>query len=68
MKNSGSLKLKKRIFSEEEAAIYLGRTVNAIREMRYDGKLIFFRDGRRILYDIIDLDKWIEQAKAQTVC
>jgi excisionase family DNA binding protein len=43
----------------------LGRTVDALREMIWAGKLRFVRDGKRILLDINDLDLWIEQSKEQ---
>ncbi len=52
-------KLKKRLYSVQEASIYLGRTTWALREMIWAGKLPYIRDGRRILLDIIDMDEWI---------
>lgn len=65
MKQQDHLQLSKRLFSEMEAATYLGRTVWAVREMRYAGKLPFVKDGRRVLFDILDLDRWIEKTKTQ---
>lgn len=56
-------KIKKRLYSIEEAAIYLGRTVWAVREMLWAKKIKCVRDGRRILLDIHDMDKWIEDNK-----
>ena len=53
--------IKKRIYNVEEAAEYLGRSVGAIREMIYAGKLPVIKDGRRTQLDIHDMDKWIEQ-------
>jgi excisionase family DNA binding protein len=50
----------KRLFSIPEAGYYLGRTVWAVREMIYAGKLPYIRDGRRMLLDRVDLDSWIE--------
>ncbi|OPX99878.1 MAG: Helix-turn-helix domain protein [Syntrophorhabdus sp. PtaB.Bin047] len=55
----------KRLYSVPEAAFYLGRTVDALREMIWAGKIPFIRDGRRILLDIRDMDAWIEQAKTR---
>ncbi len=53
----------KRLYNVKEASLYMGRTVCALREMIWAGKLPVVRDGRKILLDIYDLDKWIEQSK-----
>lgn len=53
----------KRLYNLKEASLYMGRTVCALREMIWAGKLPVIKDGRRILLDIYDLDKWIEQSK-----
>lgn len=54
---------RKRLYSIPEAGEYLGRTPWAIREMIWKGKLPAVRDGRRILLDIHDLDRFIEVNK-----
>jgi len=59
------LQLSKRLFSEKEAAQYLGRSLWAVREMRYRGKLPFIKDGKRILFDILDLNTWIADSKTR---
>ena len=56
-------RLEKRLHNVKEAAKYLGRSVWAIREMYYSGKIPCVRDGRRMLFDIVDLDAWIEKNK-----
>lgn len=53
----------KRLYSMPEAAFYLGRTVDALREMVWAGKLPFFKDGKRILLDVKDLDEFIDRNK-----
>jgi excisionase family DNA binding protein len=58
---------KKRLYSVEDAAEYLGRSVWGVREMLYAGKLPFIKDGRRILLDIRDMDDWIEKSKTSSV-
>ena len=58
--------LKKRLYSVPEASIYLGRSVWAVRELIWDGKLPCIKVGRRIHLDIIDLDQWIEKNKVKT--
>ena len=57
--------IPKRLFSIKEAAVYLGRSVWAIREMLWAGKIPFVKDGRRMLLDIRDMDTWIESSKTQ---
>ncbi len=57
--------MQKRLYDIKEAAVYLGRTVWALREMYYNGKIPCVRDGRRMLFDIFDLDKWIDQNKTR---
>ena len=57
--------IPKRLYSIKEAAVYLGRSVWAIREMLWAGKIPFVKDGRRMLLDIRDMDTWIESSKTQ---
>jgi len=53
----------KRLYSIPEAAFYLGRTVDALREMIWAGKILCVKDGRRVLIDIKDMDDFIERNK-----
>jgi excisionase family DNA binding protein len=55
--------LPKRLYSIKEAAFYLGRSVCALREMLWAGKLPYIKDGRRILLDIQDINAWVEKNK-----
>jgi excisionase family DNA binding protein len=57
--------IPKRLYNVEEASVYLGRTVCALREMIWAGKLRIVRDGKRILLDVRDMDAWIERSKDQ---
>ena len=57
----------KRLYSIKEAALYLGRSVWAVREMIWAGKLPYIKDGRRILVDIYDMDEWIEKNKTRFI-
>jgi excisionase family DNA binding protein len=61
-KAAGALK---RLYSISEAAFYLGRSVDALREMQWAGKIPFVKDGRRVLFDIRDIDEWIDGNKTQ---
>jgi excisionase family DNA binding protein len=53
----------KRLYDLKEASLYMGRTVCALREMIWAGKLPVVKDGRRVLLDVYDMDRWIERSK-----
>ena len=55
--------MDKRLYNIKEASKYLARSVWALREMYYSGKISCVRDGRRMLFDIADLDTWIDKNK-----
>lgn len=55
--------IKKRLYTVEEAAQYLGRTTKAVYELKYDGILPHVKVGRRIHFDINDLDSFIDLHK-----
>ena len=55
----------KRLYSVPEAACYLGRTVDGLREMLYSGRLPFIKDGRRVLLGVKDMDAYIEGNKTR---
>ena len=55
----------KRLYTIKEAGIYLGRSVNSVRELIWDGKLPCARVGRRIHLDIRDFDEFIEEHKVR---
>ncbi len=58
---------EKRLFNINEASVYLGRTVCALREMLWAGKIAYVKDGKRILLDIKDMEAWIEKNKTQSI-
>lgn len=55
----------KRLYSVPEAVYYLGRTVNALRQIIWAGKIDIVKDGRRVLLDVKDLDDYIERNKTR---
>lgn len=57
--------VRKRLYSIKDASVYLGRSVWAVREMLWAGKIPYVKDGKRILLDIQDMDNWIEKNKTQ---
>ena len=59
--------LSKRLFSIKEGAVYLGRSVWAIREMLWAGEMPYVKDGKRILSDIQDMNEWIDRSKTRSI-
>jgi len=57
--------VSKRLYTIDEAAIYLGRTVWSVRELIWGGILPSVKVGRRVHLDINDLDQFIERHKVQ---
>jgi len=59
--------LTQRLLSAEEAGRYLGfRSAWPIRELAWKGMLPVVRIGkRRIMFDVQDLDKFVEQQKTR---
>jgi excisionase family DNA binding protein len=55
---------KPRLFTAEQAAVYLGRTKEAVEHMIAGGKLPVVRPDRRVFLDVQDLDRWIDANKA----
>lgn len=54
---------KQRLLTVAQAAIYLGRSEDAIRHMIGSGKIRPVRGDRRISIDVRDLDDWITTNK-----
>lgn len=55
--------LSPRLLTIEQAAVYLGRTREAVQHLVTLGKLPNVRTDRRVFIDRLDLDKWIEDHK-----
>ena len=61
--NGGAI--RPRLLSIKQAAVYLGRSEEAVSHMVSSGKIPAVRGDRRILIDLRDLDRWIESNKQQ---
>ena len=55
--------ISKRLYTIEEAAIYLGRTVWSVRELIWGGMIPSVKVGRRVHLDFNDLNQFIDQHK-----
>jgi len=58
--------LGKRLYTLDEAAIYLARSYWSVRELVISGKIPRVQDegGRKIFLDILDLEAFVERNKA----
>ena len=52
-----------RLFSQQEAASYLGISYWTIRDLVFRRELPFVKIGRRILVDRMDLDAYLDRSK-----
>jgi len=52
-----------RLLTIDQAALYLGRTHEAMRQLASSGKIPTVLVERRVLLDRLDLDRWIEDNK-----
>lgn len=55
--------VRPRLLTVEHAAVYIGRTKDAIQHMIASCKLPTVRSDRRVFIDMRDLDAWIEENK-----
>ena len=60
MRNKRTQLISRRLLTVREAAQYIGRTESAVRELVWNGKLPHIRTDRRVMFDIRDLDRWID--------
>jgi len=65
--SKNQLRPQKRLFSLQDTSIYLGRSINGVRQMLWDGKMPFIKDGKRIFIDLKDIEIWIEKNKTTNV-
>jgi len=56
--------LRPRLLSLSAAAVYMGRTVWGMRELYWANKIPMVRDGKKIFFDVKDLDAYIERNKS----
>jgi excisionase family DNA binding protein len=56
-------RLYPRLLTIDQAAVYLGRTREALQHLASSGKVPTVRADRRVFLDRHDLDKWIEENK-----
>jgi excisionase family DNA binding protein len=60
--SGGSAPIAPRLLSVDQAAVYLGRSKDAVQHMVAARKLPVVRDGRRVFLDVQELDRWIERS------
>ena len=54
----------KRFLNAKEASAYVGISAKTLNRMRVPGKgPRYTKRGRRVIYDVVDLDEWMEEGK-----
>jgi excisionase family DNA binding protein len=56
-------RLYPRLMTVDQAAVYLGRTREAVQHLVSSGKVPTVRADRRVFLDRNDLDRWIDENK-----
>ncbi|SPE32051.1 hypothetical protein SBA6_170009 [Candidatus Sulfopaludibacter sp. SbA6] len=62
-RDGGSAPVKRRLYTVEESAVYMGRSLEAMQHMIGAGKIPTVRLDRRVFIDVRDLDRLIDQSK-----
>ena len=60
-----SEEILKRLYSAKQAGRYMGVSEWTIRHLNWSGKLPCVRQGRRVLFDVYDLNQYIENNKQE---
>ena len=63
------LPINPRVLSEREAAAYVGLSAHTLRNFRIESperSPRWYRNGKKILYDIADLDIYLDRLRAET--
>ena len=55
--------IEKRLYTLDEAAIYLGRSIWSVRRLIWSGELPQVRAGGRVHVDVRDMEAFIEKHK-----
>ena len=63
----GAAPVKPRLLTVDQAAVYIGRTKEAVQHMISGSKLPSVRSDRRVFVDVLDLDAWIEDNKQRGI-
>lgn len=62
--NASQQAITPRLLNIQQAATYLGCAVWTLRDLEWRGELLAVRNlGRRLLFDVRDLDRLVEQKK-----
>jgi excisionase family DNA binding protein len=63
-RDGAGVAVKPRLLTVEQAATYMGRSLEAMQHLVGDGKIRTVRMDRRVFLDVQDLDRLIEGSKA----
>lgn len=63
VRDGAAMPVKRRLLSVEEAAVYMGRTEEAMQHLIATGRIRTVRIDRRVFVDLKDRDKLIQDYK-----
>jgi excisionase family DNA binding protein len=61
--SAGGSSIRPRLLTVDQAAVYIGRSKEAVQHMVSSGKVPTVRADRRVFVDVQDLDRWIREHK-----
>ena len=64
LRDQGASPRMRRLLSREAAAEYIGRTESGVDHLVASGAIPTVRADRRVMFDVRDLDAWIDANKA----
>jgi excisionase family DNA binding protein len=64
---NGLAPVKPRLLTVDQAAVYIGRTKEAVQHLISGSRLPSVRSDRRVFVDVLDLDAWIEDNKQRGI-
>lgn len=59
--------MRKRLLNIKECAEYLGLSIQAIYNRVSQRRIPYIKDGKRVLFDIEELQRWIEKHKVRAI-
>ena len=57
--------MEKKIMDVKELAAYLKISVDGVYAMVHERKIPYFKVGRRVRFDLVEINAWLEQRKQQ---
>jgi len=59
-----TIQLERRLLDRKRSATYLGISFRSLNGLANDGQIRKTKIGHRVLFDVVDLDDYVERVKA----